>query len=525
MISTCFPLIATILLHYLCFRCTRSITCHDNSECTSLGSINQTGGNTVECYGYLSCAFMSVVATTNTKRIECKGSYSCYNTSKIERTDESGSDNDILCEGLFACANVNNMVNNNGQIHCRGERSCSNSIIRSVNDYIFCLGSRSCEKSIIYVSVGVYLRAYLSGYNTTIYSNSSDVSIILRGMHSGYGARIICGIGHTCTVTCYTKDCNELKEIRCIDNNETSCNIILNCDYSEKNDLCPNGYELGLGSPNLFNVTMSEYNNSETICSTGKGYNSTKCIDYSGCANIEISAINPVCCGASDACRYATNITTLNGNIRCDGEQSCEFGSNSSDIMSKDNNGNMYFTANIACGSYNGIYGTIRGSSTNNKNNNNSNNVFATGRYAIIESKVANVNNIYAMGASSVRDCIVSNVDGDIFGYANGALLDSTISNVGGSVYCISYIACQGTQISNVAGSVVVNGLQAMASSQMTNTTNVCIFSGCSSVIFGINCPLFFLDYFFNSKRCNRQSKKKKLQLIVTTYRNNNKDR
>lgn len=471
MVSTSLTLITNINLvfHCLQFDITTSVQCYNENECTPYESIRETGTDDVECWGYRSCAFMSYIETTSTGEIQCKGSYSCYNTSRIERTDD-GTNDGILCNGLFGCANVNDITNNNGTIGCRGELSCSRSIITSMLDETLCQAYRSCQHATIYTTDGVDFRGYLSGYNATVHSLADNVSIIFTGRDSGYGATVLCGLSHTCTITCHSNGCNNVKEIGCYDD-DIGCTIILNCDYSERNDLCPNGYELAssiMELPSLFNLTMTTYDNSETLCTSGKGYTSKKCIDYQECANTTLSNNKPICCGAYQACRYTTNITTTVGNIRCDGAKACEFGSDSASIITEDRDADLYFSGFQACGGVDGVYGTVLGTTGNN------NNVFATGHSGVRESKIKNVNDIYAMARRAVDRSIIDNVEGDIFGYGYESVRLTTISNVGGSVYCGTSASCQNSKITNVAGSVLASGLDALKNTQVTNTTNVC---------------------------------------------------
>lgn len=108
---------------------------------------------------------------------------------------------------------------------CRGESSCSNTVIEAINTPLDCHSGHSCANLKIYATSRTELNSHLSGYNATFYGTSSHVSFHFRGFDSGQDASVFCLSNHTCTIACYSNGCNNLKTIQCIDNyNDNSTN-------------------------------------------------------------------------------------------------------------------------------------------------------------------------------------------------------------------------------------------------------------------------------------------------------------
>ena len=68
------------------------------------------------CYGYNSCNG-AVITSTVSSYTYCRGSFSCYQALSLQHTSTS-TRADFLCHGLFSCAGIPIIHNDNGYIWC-----------------------------------------------------------------------------------------------------------------------------------------------------------------------------------------------------------------------------------------------------------------------------------------------------------------------------------------------------------------------------------------------------------------------
>ena len=103
----------------LCFHTVLSqYECHNASSC-AYDTIVYTGDNdtNVECYGSLGC-MESTIISNGTANIYCDGSFSCYKSNLLVHYPTNNQSSSIICRGLYSCAFVSNIYNQQGNIHC-----------------------------------------------------------------------------------------------------------------------------------------------------------------------------------------------------------------------------------------------------------------------------------------------------------------------------------------------------------------------------------------------------------------------
>lgn len=471
---------------------THGKSCSEAYSCFSQPLITTNTSNNIECWGFKSCAQSTLIHSQTEASIECHGSYSCYNSQAIRANNLGVSPNIsaivIRCYGLYSCAFVDSMYNSNGGVVCYGEFSCADSKIYlgEGENLLHCAGSRSCLNAIIVSSYYNIVNGYLGAQNAIFKSNDSYVLYYFYGVSSGDNATVICGIGHYCYIRCASNACNNLN-FMCADNiNSTrgsgSCTFGFDCQSSEKNDACPNGYILPLGKslPPLINVTKpssKDFNNSINICDENIT-NSIVCDDYRECAYNAKSLINknnPVCCRAGQACLGANNITSdilgvgsghsdnkYNNSVavRCDGYQSCEDITN---FIVAVNGGDMHFTAYWAAAGWGrGIIKTMPGYD-----------IYCTTPYACRWREIKNGNNLYCTSKWSCDGSLFIGYFNNIYFYGALTALESTVGDVSNNVYCATWWACQLANFSNIGNSLFGYGISSLESAVIVNVTNV----------------------------------------------------
>ena len=161
-------------MHVL-FQPTSCSHCRDAWAC-ALQVVYETSAK-IECAGYHSCKEAISIKSSDGYSISCTGSYSCYEADLIEYSNSTTSPSSILCAGLFSCAFVELIKNTNGDIHCTGELSCSESTIilsNETNGILYCRGDRSCAKSHITNANTIYISGHMAGSQTTFTSFISN---------------------------------------------------------------------------------------------------------------------------------------------------------------------------------------------------------------------------------------------------------------------------------------------------------------------------------------------------------------
>ena len=488
----------------------QNIECHSMEECKDDSLVDTNVNATIQCWGYRSCEQAALIQG---EYIQCYGGYSCYKAENINSTavDYSLTSNEnfggIRCSGLASCAKAE-MISGI-YIHCGGEQSCANSQIKSSN-LLECEGDQSCANSQITAS-SVYLLANLAGANSIFYDNSTIGYAYYRffGPESGFNSTVLCGIGHVCTVTCYTNGCKNLT-LKCINGGVDSCTFTINCDYAEYDEInCPNGYryeddhdpQLVL-TPSLLNVTMSTIENSINLCNkTWK-----LCGDSNNCVHdqfVEDDPFGVVCCVGTQSCNAGQSHITatifdsgnrgMNVAIRCDGYRSCHSaGTNTSSIydgvisstdpitVNNSNRTNVNGTAgNIYATGVGSTY-TLAWARTVIKTSSNYD-IFCTAEAACGGQHITNGRNLYCTATQSCGHAI-SNLDTVYaFGYAS---VGSRIENISGNIYCGGYQSCIGAEITNVNGIIFGTNRGSLFGASIVNVGSVYCFgpTSCNNV-------------------------------------------
>ena len=252
------------------------LDCFDTYFCALATITNQS--DKINCFGYKSCFESQYIKSLH---VYCMGSYSCSNSRYI-----TTNGNYIDCRGLKSCFSVDFIelasLNWVSYFRCFGEQSCTNSniFISGVNQHkqnnLRCEGFLSCANTTITLSgpqiATIVFGGYLSGQNTTCKTaNNSGVVFYFYGRNSGYQARIICGMNHSCNVVCRTNGCNNLT-LSC-ENSEyfnynedgDECSFDIDCDAAENSTLRPNGFDnwevivLNYEYNYYFNINDSQY--------------------------------------------------------------------------------------------------------------------------------------------------------------------------------------------------------------------------------------------------------------------------
>ena len=301
------------------------VDCFKENQCVNYTMVGESGY--LDCYGYFSCANGAHITTqAASSGSRCFASHACYGaTAIIQRSNDSNAKY-IQCRGLYSCANVDSIISIHGYIFCFAELSCYNSNIFQFSDIgggynMRCAAVNSCTNSIIQ-SINSYVDAY-SGANNAIFmsnysslSNLNDINYQFGSRYGGDGATVICGIDQTCFIECFDNACSDLK-LLCEGSINKDC-FNITCDFAQKSDLCPNGFEfesnlIGINNiddifPNLKNITFTNNENSVNSCNSNDAF---ACDDYPQCTNdTSLSANAPVCCRASYSCQSKNNITS-----------------------------------------------------------------------------------------------------------------------------------------------------------------------------------------------------------------------
>ena len=494
--------------------------CHDFESCINSNvSAPDSGSSNVECFGYRSCKNAPVIQSlnSNSSQIRCDGSYSCYGATMIE------SNVDIVCNGLFSCANVEQILTYQNNINCNAEQSCINSTIITTNGstQIKCNGAKSCANSTI-TSNHVTLTGHLSGANTIFYTNLPSNSNTTKffefyGDSAANNATIICCDGCTCDVDCYGNSCSGLI-LQCESGSDSDCKFEINCVYAEQSALCPTGYitsqqildtplnssiryyqlfginytTLILDIPDLTDVEISTIENSDYPCDVTLSPSTINCHDYEECKYQSFNATTtnaPVCCTAARGCYKPRIIKTAiewnnsiigDTSVRCDGWQSCF--ENVNDIIAVYINtssisgrpGNIYHSGSystVSEGSINTYMKTIK-----------KYDIFCSGDYSCKGQFIENANNLYCLAEQSCYTVRMSDIN-DIFAYGSESALSARINNVE-NVYCSSYYSCRSAVIENIIDSVYATGFDSLSYATVSNINGNVIALGYGTLFY-----------------------------------------
>ena len=498
-------LLLIVLVYYA--DVTHTQTCSDDYSCAY-----STLTSSPICSGYHSCTGAYIESSS---AIYCYGSYSCYKATKLAQTS-SGHSN-IQCDGLFSCAEIDDLSVVDGNVYCYGELSCyKTTMVVSEND-LYCMGDRSCEQATIYSRSTNYIYGHAAATGATFYTQDSYVSYQFHGRKAGDGATIVCG--NSCGISCYQDGCNNLTLV-C----DGSCSFTIDCDYSEENDNCPDGVATPLpdSAQQMSDTTITTYDNSYWACYTlFTGADNCDSTNECRSATIDNRASKvPICCTAYQSCSVAADLLTyVNMNssdiagvaIRCDGGFACE---SIQGTISSENAGSMYFSgyksgynagnvigqynetdifctaclscesaqihnaSNLFCGGYQSCSSSIVG--------NFSGSIYAYGRNSASSIKITGVATSVYCAAYACRYATVHSVAASLYCAAYRACEYATLHGVTESVYCVVYEACQYTTITGVEAIYAI-GYRALFNAKISGTTNVCGLLFLIALCFGVN--------------------------------------
>ena len=496
----------TIITHY---------ECHEKESCFGVSNIiTSDQDNDIECYGYRSCMNVNIIQTSIAD-IYCSGSYSCYQSRNIKFIDIGSATSvyTIYCNGLRSCSDVYNISTlqisdgitplYGGSVDCDGSMSCMNSnMYLFVSDTFYsgltCCGFRSCANSYVesYSGNSVRIYGYLAAENATFVSKTTSITYTFYGVESGKNATIICEIGDTCSINCYSNACNTLT-LQCADGNSSSCTFDIDCGVdgqeAEYSTICPNGYLLdaAITIPSFANQSFdnqfSTFENSHVACNDANLTNLTyssypvNCDDYRECTNQTLQS-SIICCTAAEGCYQTLNISSAITQqqqdleylaaIRCDGQESCN--RISGKIMAT-NGGSMYMTGKRASQSLSTMIST-----------NTEYDIICSGCQSCVNvNPMTNANNIYCLSFAS---CYFANINenvNNVFAYGDFSAPSTNIYNVKDSIYCATRWSCQSSDINNVVNNVYGLGLEALYNAQISNVGNNVMVAGYRVLIFG----------------------------------------
>ena len=209
--------------------------------------------------------------------------------------------------------------------------------------------------------------------------------------------------------------------------------------------------------PNLVDTRLSSFENSVLECDSNYSSilnNTIVCDDTQECGydNTNLTGVNNgyVSCTAYLGCTKASDINVNNGDIRCDGLDSCHDIVDTVEINGM-GNGSIYLAGYLH--DVNTVY-TIR------SNKEKGNNIICTGinacRYKIIESSY----NLYCNGYLSCISATIYDISNNV-----GYLAANGVRYISGSVYCNARETCVYIDsINNVAGDVYATGYKSLFS-------------------------------------------------------------
>eukprot|EP01083_Nonionella_stella_P178314 629491_1 len=274
---------------------------------------------------------------------QCNTPHSCSNMS-IDFTEFAS----VSCRGYRSCSSSNFI---NSTFYCDGEQSCASSILYNFDcdGHVTCSGYRSCESSNI-TTIRLWCSGAKSCFNSTLtlpvsapahfafgaFSLSHSIIIAawstfeLRGFQAAFGSQILCK--SSCIVRCYANACQGLYV-------SPSVTVVLKSD-----DAVPPITNLSHFNPDEFNQTIFDMLGADDeSCGSDDGdllvdsYNAThtpRNVIFSGndtmriCVRADMKYANSiinsdtaqtVICGY----RCATKIQNNQGNVTCNGEESC----------------------------------------------------------------------------------------------------------------------------------------------------------------------------------------------------------
>eukprot|EP01083_Nonionella_stella_P160527 524952_1 len=343
--------------------------------------------------------------------IQCDGSFSCANIGIIGYIKGSlpypSASSRLHCDGVFGCSNTSVNLTGNIQRRCYGSNSCYGVTFHSYGEMalISCNGDRSCANTDIHSHNEIRARGSYALYNATIHSTADGLEVYLYGSNAGFGAKIFCHLGHSCTIYCYATGCNMLY-VDCVGN----CSI-----QSNSVDTVLPITEYSLFDESQLNIL---YDSSALAKS-----NDADCLlmfdGYAENRYANISGTN-VCCRGSGSCEGSTIYSTTS--VVCSGVSSCR----SSDNITA--NDAIFCSASYGCKSSN-LYSL--------------NDVYCLGDEACYRTTIT-ARNLYCSGSKSCQDSTILNTETIYFsGYKSG---EGAVINCTGiafcNIICDGYLSC-----------------------------------------------------------------------------------
>eukprot|EP01083_Nonionella_stella_P105087 302087_1 len=204
-----------------------------------------------------------------------------------------------------------------------------------------CGGDRSCANAELRTHGAIEARGSYALYNATIHSTADGFYVSLVGSNAGFGARIFCHLGHSCTIYCAATGCKMLY-IDCAGNCDIQTNSIDThhpiTDYSLFDALPSNISDSRTTPDDWCDDTIDDfYERPSTIISSVRvccrGSNScqesaikshlvTVCSGAHSChGSDEIAAVNVILCSANNACSNSTLVSSI---VYCLGMYACK---------------------------------------------------------------------------------------------------------------------------------------------------------------------------------------------------------
>eukprot|EP01083_Nonionella_stella_P291176 990832_1 len=272
--------------------------------------------------------------------ISCRGAFSCANIGYI-RGSAGSSSSKLMCDGAFGCFNT--IMNFTGliDVNCGGANSCDGLTLNAPSVPMNCGGDRSCANAELRTHGAIEARGSYALYNATIHSTADGFYVSLVGSNAGFGARIFCHLGHSCTIYCAATGCKMLY-IDCAGNCDIQTNSIDThhpiTDYSLF-DALPSNISDSLTIPDDwcddtiddFYERPSTIISSVRVCCRGsnscqesaiKSHLVTVCSGAHSChGSDEIAAGSIIVCSANNAC---SNSTLVSIGVYCLGMYACK---------------------------------------------------------------------------------------------------------------------------------------------------------------------------------------------------------
>ena len=228
----------------LLFACFGSLV-QSQTVCSSFGCANKTIdiSTTLISNGYKSNSGQtSIVRATY---FQGYGAFGFYQASSVTATATQGQIS--TCSGDSTCSSVDRL--HGFRLYIYGMNGCSHSNYVTAVAPVWCLAEQSCSYSTLAQANAIQAFGAYSVLGSTIYSNGTDMTVVLGGYYAGFNGTLICTTGSTCNVVCYGNGCHYF---RYYCENGATCNTYL-C-----NDTLSIPCPISLDNNNLTSSNFSE---------------------------------------------------------------------------------------------------------------------------------------------------------------------------------------------------------------------------------------------------------------------------